>query len=97
MYEFWTVVTRPVEAGGYGLTPAESYTHIKSITEQFDLVPEPSDLYLHWMDLCLQYSVSGRPAHDARLVALMLASGITDLATLNPQDFKRYPVNVHVP
>jgi predicted nucleic acid-binding protein len=36
------------------------------------------------------YSVIGKPAHDARIVALMLAHGVTQLLTLNPSDFARY-------
>jgi len=43
-----------------------------------------------WLDLCSRYGVSGRPAHDTRLVALMLAQGLTHLLTLNSADFARY-------
>jgi predicted nucleic acid-binding protein len=43
-----------------------------------------------WLDLCSRYGVSGRSAHDARLVALMLAHGLTHLLTLNSADFARY-------
>jgi predicted nucleic acid-binding protein len=97
LYEYWVVATRPREVGGYGLPPPEAFSNVQSLSKRFDVFQEPNNLYLGWLDLCLQHSVCGRPAHDARLVALMLASGIDDLATLYPQDFKRYPINVHVP
>ncbi|MEN6357468.1 MAG: hypothetical protein ABFD83_10330 [Armatimonadota bacterium] len=35
-------------------------------------------------------NVNGKQAHDARIVALMLAHGITHILTLNPGDFSRY-------
>jgi hypothetical protein len=35
--------------------------------------------------------VSGKQVHDARIVALMQALGVTRLLTLNPSDFSRYP------
>jgi hypothetical protein len=36
------------------------------------------------------HSVSGKPAHDARLVAFMDGHGIRQLVTLNAGDFTRY-------
>jgi predicted nucleic acid-binding protein len=35
-------------------------------------------------------NVSGKPAHDARLVAAMIKHGIVHLLTFNDGDFKRY-------
>jgi hypothetical protein len=35
--------------------------------------------------------VSGKKAHDARLVAAMLAHGLSRLLTFNVSDFARYP------
>lgn len=36
------------------------------------------------------YSVSGKNAHDARLVAAMRVHGIDSILTFNAQDFVRY-------
>jgi hypothetical protein len=36
------------------------------------------------------YQVSGKNAHDARLVAAMLVHGIESILTFNTQDFFRY-------
>jgi predicted nucleic acid-binding protein len=36
------------------------------------------------------YRVSGKNAHDARLVAAMVVHGIDSILTFNAQDFVRY-------
>lgn len=36
------------------------------------------------------HAVSGKNAHDARLVAAMLAHGLTHLLTFNDADFQRF-------
>jgi hypothetical protein len=38
----------------------------------------------------VEHRVSGAQVHDARLVAAMLAHGISHLLTLNDRDFTRY-------
>jgi predicted nucleic acid-binding protein len=35
--------------------------------------------------------VSGKQAHDAHLVAVMLVYAVTDILTFNIADFRRYP------
>jgi hypothetical protein len=44
-----------------------------------------------WRQLVVTYSVEGRQVHDARLVALMEAQGISHILTLSAPDFTRYP------
>jgi predicted nucleic acid-binding protein len=44
----------------------------------------------HWRRLVTAHQVSGKSAHDARLVALMQAHGVARRVTLNPGDFARY-------
>jgi hypothetical protein len=38
----------------------------------------------------VQYQVSGKQAHDARLVGAMLVHKLTHLLTFNDGDFKRF-------
>jgi predicted nucleic acid-binding protein len=38
-----------------------------------------------------QHQVSGKPAHDARLVAQMQANGLTAILTFDRSGFSRYP------
>lgn len=43
-----------------------------------------------WETLVSNYQVSGKQAHDAHLVAIMLVYGVRQLLTFNGADFKRY-------
>lgn len=43
-----------------------------------------------WERLVVQYRVSGKQAHDARLVAAMRVHNLTHLLTFNTGDFKRF-------
>jgi predicted nucleic acid-binding protein len=88
--EFWVVATRPTDVNGFGLSPERGRAEVDLLLSTYALMRDPPDLLERWLDLCTRYAVSGRPAHDARLVALMLAHGVTRLLTLNPADFARY-------
>jgi hypothetical protein len=90
VFEFWVVATRPRNVNGLGLSPAQAEQEVRALLSGYTLLRDPPDLLERWLDLCSRYAVSGRPAHDARLVALMLAHGVTHLFTLNPADFARY-------
>jgi hypothetical protein len=53
-------------------------------------LPEPDDIFVRWLDLCDRYGVLGLAAHDARIAALLVSSGMTDILTYNRSDFDRY-------
>ena len=90
--EFWNVSTRPATArGGWGLTVAEADRRLKAIELGFPLLPELPTAYPIWRDLIVAHAVQGKQVHDARLVALMKAHGITRVLTLNAGDFARFP------
>ena len=42
------------------------------------------------MELILRYQIRGKRIHDAAIVALMLANGITDILTHNTDSFKSF-------
>lgn len=44
-----------------------------------------------WESLVVQYQGSGKPAHDARLVAAMQVHGLTSILTFDKSGFSRYP------
>jgi len=90
MYELWVVATRPIQQNGLGIEPREARARVERAMQAFVLVPDPPDLLARWLDVCTLHSVRGKPAHDARLVALMLEHEITHLMTLNPADFARH-------
>lgn len=90
--EFWNVSTRPATArGGLGLSLAEADRRLTRIETSFRYLVELRRVRRPWRQLVLTHRVQGKQVHDARLVALMQAHGITHILTLNGPDFARYP------
>lgn len=73
-----------------GLTAAQTEKLIRDARDVFSCLSEPPDMADRWERIVFEHKVLGKQAHDARLVALMQAHGITHLVTLNTQDFARY-------
>jgi predicted nucleic acid-binding protein len=90
LIEYWVVATRPRQVNGLGLEPQAVEASIQELEDAFLVLAEPPDMAARWRELANRYAVRGRQAHDTRLVALMLAHGVTTLLTLNPADFARY-------
>lgn len=88
--EFWAVCTRPVSANGYGLSVEEAFKRLALLERVGVVIPEHSDAYEHWKKLVLENQVQGKPTHDSRIVAQMVAHGFANIITLNPRDFQRY-------
>lgn len=62
-------------------------TQLKTL---FTFLPDSPSLYDEWEQLILQYGVTGRQAHDARLIAAMKVHGLSKILTFNGDDFKRF-------
>jgi predicted nucleic acid-binding protein len=90
LVELWVAATRPVEQNGLGMTPATAAVELTRLKNMFDLLPETPALYPIWEDLVIQHRVSGKPAHDARLVAAMRLHGLTAILTFDKTGFSRY-------
>jgi predicted nucleic acid-binding protein len=88
--ELWSVLTRPLDRNGFGLSPSETEEEIRLIERDFTLLPDSEKIHPIWRRLVNDHAVRGRQVHDARLVAAMLAYGVMHLLTLNRQDFVRY-------
>jgi len=88
--EFWNVCTRPAEQNGFGLSIAETNRRALVIESTFSFLADTPLVHTEWRRLIVTHSVTGVKVHDARLVASMIVHGITDLLTLDEQDFKRY-------
>ena len=82
--------TRPVAQNGRGKTPDEVLVEFAFLESHFTAFPDIPAVFAEWKQLMAAYKVVGKPAHDARLVAAMLAHGITHILTFNGQDFSRY-------
>jgi predicted nucleic acid-binding protein len=92
LIEFWAVATRPVTYNGLGLSVAKAEVEVISIKKLFPLLPDTPEIFSEWERIVLQYGVSGKQTHDARLVAAMTVHNLTDLLTFNTEDFKRFAV-----
>ena len=90
LIEFWSVATRPVINNGLGFSIAKTEDEIISLKALFALQPDTSEIFSEWEKIVLQYQVSGKQAHDARLVAAMRVHNLTHLLTFNITDFKRF-------
>ena len=90
LIEFWAVATRPRANNGLGMTVDEAVAELKSIKSLFVLLLDKPAVFSEWENLVTQHRVSGKQAHDARIVAAMKVHGVTHLLTFNTDDFKRY-------
>ena len=90
IYEFWAVASRPIEANGLNWDNQLINAEIDFLVNRFCLLIESSNVYMNWLKLVTKYDIKGKKAHDTRLVASMLANGISKVLTFNTVDFKIY-------
>ncbi len=87
LIEFWVVATRPVEVNGLGWAVEETRSTIDQLLNRFPLLEESSQIFPNWLQLVTVNRITGKRTHDVRIVAVMLAHGVTHLLTFNPSDF----------
>ncbi|WP_339813099.1 PIN domain-containing protein [uncultured Imperialibacter sp.] len=90
IYEFYVVATRPADKRGFGLAPDVASKEINDLLSVYTLIPDKEDLFDNWKQLVAEHAVSGKNAHDTRIVAFMVSHGITRLFTMNSKDFVRF-------
>jgi predicted nucleic acid-binding protein len=90
LIEYQSLATRPPDVNGLGLTRIQANAKAQTIESFFPFLPDTADIYLHWRSLMNTHEANGKTVHDARLVAVMLAHGVTHLLTLNPSHFQRF-------
>ena len=88
--ELWVVATRPVRQNGLGLSTLDATSELMRLKSMFPLLPDTPAIYPRWESLVIQHQVSGKPAHDARLVAAMQVHGLTSILTFDKTGFSRY-------
>lgn len=89
LVEFWAVITRPVGENGLGFTIEQATDEVSALKRLFLLLPE-KPLLQAWERLVTRYHVSGKNAHDARLVAAMIVHGIDSILTFNVPNVARF-------
>ena len=90
LYEVWVAMTRPESANGLGLSAPEAADVVNQTRRLFPLLDDTPLILPEWERFVLTYSVLGKTAHDARLVAAMTVHGVSHLLTFNDADFRRY-------
>lgn len=90
LIEFWRSATRPVERNGLGMNLTAAEAELKRLEAFFPILPDIPEIYQEWKRIVIEYGVMGVNVHDARLVAVILAHGLTHILTFNISDFKRY-------
>lgn len=88
--ELWVVATRPIEQNGLGMRFSDVAAEFGRLKRFFTVLPETESVFPTWERLVIQYQVSGKPAHDARLVAAMQVHGLTAILTFDKTGFSRY-------
>jgi predicted nucleic acid-binding protein len=91
LYEFWVVATRPTGVNGLGLSVTAMAAELSRLKTIFPLLPDTAAIFPEWERLVTAHQVSGKNAHDARLVAAMAVHRVTHLLTFNTADFSRFP------
>jgi predicted nucleic acid-binding protein len=86
LVEFRSVATRPMALNGLGLSPVD----VEAKTATFPLLEEMPNIYPAWKSLVMQSGIIGKQVHDARLVAVCHAHGVTHLLTFNTPHFTRF-------
>jgi predicted nucleic acid-binding protein len=81
--EFWNAATRQAGNNGLGFTIEEAQEELTKLEGFFEILNESAASYAAWKTLLLSHRVSGVQVHDARLVAVMQAHGLTSILTFD--------------
>ena len=97
LMEFWSVATRPTDVNGFGWSVEVVRGKVDRLLEQFPLLPETPAVFEEWLRLVTEQGVTGKRAHDTRLVALLKAHQLGHLLTFNVRDFRGYNITTISP
>lgn len=90
LYETYVVCTRPVAVNGLGMSPVQARDEIVRARGFFPMLDDTANIYAIWEGLIADHAVSGKVAHDARLVALMIQHKVKRILTFNDAELKRF-------
>jgi len=90
LIEFWVVATRPARENGLGMTAEFAQREPARFKELFQVLPESDRILPEWERLVSSYRVSGKNAHDARIVAAMNVNAVEKILTFDASDFARF-------
>jgi len=90
LIEFCAVATRRRANNGLGLSPSQAESQLGALKAMFVVLEDKPEIFSRWERIVGLYQVTGKQAHDARIVAAMSVHGLTHLLTFNDRDFKRF-------
>lgn len=89
LVEFRNVATRPINLNGLGLLTSDTESQTLEFEALFPLLVETADIYPAWKGIVETLGIVGKQVHDARLVAVCHAHGVTHLLSFNVGHFNR--------
>ena len=90
LIEFRSVGTRSLANNGLGLSASEVEQFTATFESRFALLPDVPEIFPAWKTLVATYQIIGKQVHDARLVAVCQAHGVSHLLTFNTAHFARF-------
>jgi predicted nucleic acid-binding protein len=72
------------------MTTVDAAAELDRIKSMFLFLPETPSIYPVWEELVTAHAVSGKPSHDARLVAAMKVHGLSAILTFDQTGFSRF-------
>ncbi len=89
LIEFRNVATRSTALNGLGISTVDAEAKASGFEAKFPLLAETPAIYPAWKALVTAVGTLGKQVHDARLVAVCHAHGVTHLLTFNTAHFAR--------
>ena len=91
LIEFWAVATRPATSNGLGWTVSHTDHYVQQLLNRFLFLDDTLAVFNYWRYLVRTHQIEGKHVHDARVVAVMLAHGVTHFLTFDADDFRVFP------
>jgi predicted nucleic acid-binding protein len=88
--EFLAVATRSIADRGLAMTQSRADAELSKVTDSLEVLYDSPAVLAELRRLVVAHRVTGKNVHDARLVATMIANGVSDILTFNVQDFARF-------
>jgi predicted nucleic acid-binding protein len=84
------VATHPKKDRGLEMSAAQTELILTKFESAFSLKHDNQMVYKEWRQLVTQQTVLGKPSHDARIAAALIAHDITHFVTFNKGHFERF-------
>ncbi len=89
--EYLVVATRPLDANGLGMKPADAVKNADAFLQRMIVLDETERVSERLCKLTRAHGLCGKRIHDANIAATMLVHGVDFLLTANPEDFRVLP------